>query len=148
MRAALDTNVLAYAEGVNGARMRKAALRLLGELPPEAVVAPVQALSELFHVLARKAGRTPAEAHAAVLSWHNAFRVAEISSAVLLAAADLAVAHRLGIWDAVVICAAAGCQLLLSEDRQDGFIWKGVTLANRIARPRHPLLAAMTGSSA
>ena len=150
MRAALDTNVLAYAEGVNGARMKNAALRLLGELPPEALVVPVQALSELFHVLTRKAGRKPAEARAAVLSWHNAFRVAEISSAVLLAAADLAVAHRLGIWDAVIICAAAeaGCQLLLSEDMQDGFIWKGVTLANPFARPRHPLLAAMTGSSA
>ena len=33
MRVALDTNILAYAEGVNGAPMRKAALELVQRLP-------------------------------------------------------------------------------------------------------------------
>lgn len=33
MRLALDTNVMAYAEGLNGPSMRKAALELLQGLP-------------------------------------------------------------------------------------------------------------------
>ena len=44
MRIALDTNVLAYAEGANGAIMRDKALKLIQRLPPEAVVLPVQTL--------------------------------------------------------------------------------------------------------
>lgn len=63
----------------------------------------------------------------------------------MLAAADLAVTHQLGIWDAVIVSAAAeaDCNLLLSEDMQDGFIWQGVTIANPFARSKHPLLKAL-----
>lgn len=42
MRIAFDTNVLAYAEGVNGAIMRDQALKLIQRLPPDAVVLPAQ----------------------------------------------------------------------------------------------------------
>ena len=44
MRIALDTNVLAYAEGTNGAAMRAKALAVLERLPADAVVLPVQTL--------------------------------------------------------------------------------------------------------
>jgi len=56
MRVALDTTVLAYAEGANGAIRRDHTLKLIQRLPPEAVVLPAQALGELFNVLVRKAG--------------------------------------------------------------------------------------------
>lgn len=36
--AALDTNVLAYAEGTNGAAMKGRALGLLGTLPADSIV--------------------------------------------------------------------------------------------------------------
>lgn len=68
MRMALDTNVLAYAEGTNGAAMRDKTLALLQRLPPATVVLPVQVLGELFNVLVRKAKRRPARARAALLS--------------------------------------------------------------------------------
>jgi predicted nucleic acid-binding protein len=42
MKIALDTNVLAYAEGVNGTVMRDKALELIQQLPPAAIVLPVQ----------------------------------------------------------------------------------------------------------
>jgi predicted nucleic acid-binding protein len=60
MRIGLDTNVLAYAEGVNGAGMRDKTLDLIQRLPMGAVVIPVQALGELFNVLVRKAKLRPA----------------------------------------------------------------------------------------
>jgi predicted nucleic acid-binding protein len=145
VRVALDTNVLAYAEGVNGPSMKNLALELVDRLPQSSVVLPVQTLGELFQVLVRKAGRSPASARSAILSWRDAFALFETSAGAMLAAADLAVNHQLGIWDAVILSAAADadCHLLLSEDMQDGFIWRGVTIANPFGRSRHPLLKAL-----
>ena len=149
MNVALDTDVLAYAEGVNSERARVSTLRLLRSLPPEETLVPVQVLGELFAVLVRKAKRPRAAAATAILSWGDAFPLIETSATVLIAATELAVAHKLGIWDAIVLSAAAdaGCRLLLSEDLQDGFTWRGVTVANPFAAPRHPLLEAMLSSS-
>lgn len=145
MRVALDTNILAHAEGVNGAAMKRTALELIQKLPQTAVLLPVQTLGELFSLLVRKAQRTPAEAREAILSWKDAFALIETSSEVLIAAADLATDHKLGIWDSVVLSAAAeaGCRFLLSEDLQEGFTWRGVTIANPFASTRHELLAEL-----
>ena len=145
MKIAVDTNVLVYAEGVNGASMRDKAIELIQRLPSVAIVLPVQTLGELFHVLVRKAKRKPVQARAAVLSWRDAFVVAETSAAALISATDLASDHGLGIWDSVVmaVSAEAECRLLLSEDLQDGFTWRGVTVANPFAPELNPLLAML-----
>jgi predicted nucleic acid-binding protein len=142
LRLALDTNILAYAEGVNGAPKKKTALEIVGKLPVEGTFVPVQVLGELFHVLVRKAGRSPEKARAATLGWQDSFSLIETSPAVLLAATDLAARHGFGIWDAVIFAASAsaGCRLLLSEDLQNGFTWSGVTVANPFAAVKHPLL--------
>jgi predicted nucleic acid-binding protein len=83
------------------------------------------------------------------MSWHDAFPVAETTTTVMLAAADLATNHQLGIWDAVILATAAegGCRLLLSEDLYEGFDWSGVTVANPFSSPRHPLLDALLADS-
>ncbi len=145
MRIALDTNVLAYAEGANGAAMRDKALNLLRRLPPGSVVLPAQTLGELFNVLVRKAKRRPVRAREAVLSWRDAYEVVETSAAVIVNAADLASDHGLSIWDSVVLAAsaAAECRLILSEDLQEGFTWRGVTVTNPFAARLHPVLAAV-----
>jgi len=145
VKVALDTNVLAYAEGIYGTERRDAALALIRKLPQEAGVVPIQVLGELFNVLVRKAGKSRREARDALLSWRDTFSVVETSSEAMLAAADLAMDHQLGIWDAVILSAAAqgGCRLLLSEDLQEGFTWAGVTAVNPFAAPRHALLHAL-----
>ena len=145
MKAALDTNILAYAEGLNGATQRDAALDLLGRLPQADVVLPVQVLGELFNVLVRKGGRSRDDARTALIEWRDAFPVTETSAEIMLTAADLATDHRLGIWDAVILASASrsGCRLLLSEDLQDGFTWGGVTVANPFAATHHILLDAL-----
>jgi predicted nucleic acid-binding protein len=142
VRLALDTNILAYAEGVNGAPRKKTALEIIAKLPANSTFLPVQVLGELFHVLVRKAGRSPERARAAILSWQDSFPLIETSPAVLVAAVDLAARHGVGVWDAVVFAAAAaaGCRLLLSEDLQSGFTWNGVTVTNPFSTSKHPLL--------
>jgi predicted nucleic acid-binding protein len=149
VRIALDTNVLAYAEGINGAERRDIALNLIRRLPQEATVVPVQVLGELFNVLVRKGGKSRGDARDALLSWRDTFPVVETSPEVMLAAADLAKDHHLGIWDAVILSAAsqARCRLLLSEDLQEGFTWTGVTVVNPFSLPRHALLNALLGEN-
>jgi predicted nucleic acid-binding protein len=107
----------------------------------------VQVLAELFNVLVRKGGKSRTDARDALLSWRDTFPGVETSPEVMLAAADLATDHQMGIWDAVILSAASqsGCRLLLSEDLQEGFTWAGVTVVNPFASPHHALLHALLG---
>ena len=145
MRVAIDTNVLAYAEGIDDDARRDRAIALTDRLAQLTVFIPVQVLGELFRVLVRKGGRSVKEARERVLGWGDSFALIETSQPILLAAIDLAEAHRLSIWDAIVVAAAAKaeCRLLLSEDMQDGFTWNGVTIANPFSETPHPLFEAM-----
>lgn len=147
MRIGLDTNILVYAEGVNGEAMSRASQLVLAALPTQDILLPAQVLGELFAVLTRKAGRTPAQARDVVMQWRDSYATVDTSSQVLLAAVDLAADHHFAIWDAVIMAAVAeaDCRLLLSEDLQDGFSWRGVTVVNPFAEQRHPLLAALIG---
>jgi len=140
---ALDTNILVYAEGVNGVERRTTALAMLAQLPAGRVVVPVQTLGELFNVLVRKGRWTRPAARSAILAWRDAYPLVPTSPAALLAAADLAADHNFSIWDATVLAAAAdiGCRLLLSEDMHDGFTWRGVTIANPFREDPLPLLS-------
>lgn len=147
MRFALDTNVLAYAEGTNGDAMKAAALDLMQRLPGDSIVLPVQTLGELFNVLVRKAGRSAMHARTAILSWRDAFPVVDTSDTVIAAALDLAANHQFHIWDAVILAAAsqAGCRLLLSQNLQEGFTWSGVTITNPFSQDHHALLDPWLG---
>jgi predicted nucleic acid-binding protein len=145
MRVALDTNVLVYAEGLNGAARKNATLAILARLHQEETFIPVQVIGELFHVLTRKAGLTPVRSRDAILNWQDTFPTVETSGAVLSSAIEIATHHRFSIWDAVVVAAAGatGCRLLLSEDLQDGFTWNGVTVVNPYASTPNPVLAQL-----
>ena len=142
MRVALDTNILAYAEGVHGAARKANALDLIQRLPAGAALLPVQTLGELFQLLVRKVNRTPAQARSAILGWRDAFPLIETSETVIVGAAELAATHRFSFWDGVVLASAAegGCRLLLSEDLQEGFTWNSVTVTNPFGVSPHPLL--------
>ncbi len=62
---------------------------------------------------------------------------------VFLNALDLATDHKLQFWDALIVATAAssGCSLLLSEDMQDGFAWRGITVVNPFSAKPHRKLA-------
>jgi predicted nucleic acid-binding protein len=63
----------------------------------------------------------------------------------MITATSLASQNRLSIWDAVILAATADakCNILMSEDFQDGFVWQGVTVCNPFAVKPHPLIAAL-----
>ncbi len=138
-RIAFDTNVLAYIAGVDrhaddGPKV-EAARTLLKQLSGRAtLIAPVQALGELVVVLTR-AGASRDEARETVLRMAQSFAMADSNRSALLSALDLAAAHKLQFWDALIINAAAeaGSALLLSEDMSSGFAWRGTVVVNPFA---------------
>lgn len=144
MRVALDTNILAYAEGIGDKTRCKAARVLIERLPVESVILPAQALGELHRVLTAKAKRKAAPVRAAILDWADSFAVADSTWTAFQSALDLACDHQLQIWDALILSVSAEnrCRLLLSEDMQDGFTWRGVTVLNPFTSPDQPLLAS------
>lgn len=146
LRIALDTNLLVYAEGVNGPERRDDARRIVDRLHLEhEIVIAVQTLGELHRVLTEKARMPSALAAEAAHGWRRLAHIAPSDETTLIAAYDLIDAHPHQIWDAIILSAAAeaGCGLLLSEDMQDGFVYRGVTVANPFAETLHPLLASL-----
>jgi predicted nucleic acid-binding protein len=148
VKAALDTNILAYAEGLGDEQRCGMAIRLVERLSTREVILPAQTLGELARVLTSKARRTAPETRQAVLSWADSFEVADSSWFAFQAALDLTVDHQLPMWDALILAVAAEnhCRLLLSEDFQNGFTWRGVTVVNPFVEPRSPLLTGWLGT--
>jgi len=145
MRVALDTNVMAYAEGIGDETRCTAAITLIEQLPVELVVLPAQTLGELYRVLTGKARREATEVREVILGWADSFEVADSSWTAFQSALDLAADHGLQIWDALILSIAAEnhCRLLLSEDLQNGFTWGGVTIVNPFATPRSRLISSI-----
>ena len=142
MRAALDTNVLAYAEGLGDLRRCDLARTLVAQLPVDRVLLSAQTLGELYRVLTGKAAVGAEQARAALLSWADSFAVVDSTWPAFQSAFDIAADHGLQIWDALILSVAAEhrCRILISEDLQNGFTWRGVTVVDPFSEPRAALL--------
>lgn len=139
IRVGLDTNILAYLagvdRGVDDAEKIRRSRDLVAELGKTVwFVVPTQVLGELFNVLART-GLSREAAKAIVVRIQDTFEPADGGAATMMAALDLAVLTQLQVWDALIvnIAADAGCAVLLTEDMQDGFRWRGLTLVNPLS---------------
>lgn len=138
MTCAFDTNILVYAEGSGAAASdivkRSMAWGIIdGNLADGvAMFVPTQALLELHDVLVRKRGVQRHEAMTKIASWRSLMTVVPTSDSVLSSAVQLSADHGLRIFDAVILAAAAeaGCDQLLTEDLQAGFVWRGVEVVN------------------
>jgi len=145
MRVALDTNILAYAEGIGDNARHQASLDLVRNLQPSLVIIPAQCLGELFRVLTGKARQDAATAQKAVQGWADVYEAADSTWAAFQSAMNVVTSHNLQIWDALILAVAAEqrCRLLLSEDMQHEFTWRGVTVVNPYQAPKHHLLQAL-----
>jgi predicted nucleic acid-binding protein len=132
MRVALDTKVLAYAEGLGDDVRCQLASDLIAKLNPINSLVPVQVLGELSRVLTSKLKKSSADVRELLLSWSDAVVVADTTWTAFQSAMDLTVDHQISMWDAFSMSVAAEnkCRLLISEDFQNGFTWRGVTVVN------------------
>lgn len=133
-RTMVDTNVLVYLFDQDAPDKQRVARRLLETLAVEGrLVLSTQVLQELYVVLTRKlqVGLTPEDAEAAVAGF-AVFEVAGIDRETVLHAIALSRRHKVSLWDALIVQSALdkGCEVLLTEDLQDGWTVQGVRVEN------------------
>lgn len=144
MKVALDTNVIAKAEGLHDDDMRLKAKQVIEAIGPHRIVVPIQALNELAFLLFKKLRRPRNDVGVTITIWMETYGTIDTTQSVFRDALSLSALHKLQIFDAVVLSSAAqaGCSLLLSEDMHDGFTWRGCTIVNPFADKLNPLLEA------
>lgn len=138
--SAFDTNVFLYAAGLGDspADRRKVgmAIDLVAHAMAEAsIVVPAQVCLEFHHVLLRKGGVDAAEATSILSEYTDGALIVPTDFDLTKVAFGLALRHGLQTYDAVILAAAAraGCDILYSEDLQNGFEWEGVRVINPFA---------------
>ena len=148
-RVALDSNILVYLEGAWITRGDEAKGKRAGEVVAALrsraeIVVPVQALGELVVVL-RRTGLEFERAREAVQKWSVVATPASSTPEVLANALEIAERHRLQFWDSLIISASieTDCTLLLSEDMQNGFEVRGLTVVNPLLDTPHRALARL-----
>ena len=143
MRVAFDSNVLGYAEGLDDPTRQARAEEVIAALVQHDLVMPLQVAAELHRLLMRRRRISSQEAGAAVGRWMASLPLQPATTSEAFATAlALSADHHLQIFDAIILAASAeaGCRMLLSEDMQDGFVWRGVTVVNPFAATPHPML--------
>jgi predicted nucleic acid-binding protein len=141
LKAGVDTNFLVYAEKVNDGG-RYATARQIIDRGGANLAVSVVILGELYRVLVGKAKRRPDIATAGVAAWVRALNPCSVGLGDLEEAMTLSATHQFHIWDALALSTyrRAGCSAILSEDMQDGFVWRGIEVVNPFKRPLEPLL--------
>ena len=117
-----DTNVLLYLAGSDPAKAARAeALTLAGG------VISVQVLNELANVARRKMGLEWAETRAMLAAFRGLLTVRPLTVEAHEAGLALAERYRLSVYDSMIVASAldAGCEVLWSEDMQDGLLVEG-----------------------
>ena len=145
MRVALDSNVIIYAEGLSDDPRNKIAQDLIASIPAASLVIPLQAIAETLQWLVKRAKIPRHEAVESAGRWIGHYAVQATDHAVIASGLDLMSVHNLQTFDAIILAAAAEAHadFLLSEDMQNGFRWRGVTVANPFLQVPLPQIARL-----
>ncbi len=140
--AALDSNIIIYAEDVFADARHAAAQALIENAHDDSLVLPLQAVGEAMNWLVRRGGVPKAIAAERMSDWTSQFPTQATTLEVFNAGRVLISHHGLQVWDAIILASAAeaGSDMLLSEDMQHGFEWQGVTVINPFLAEPHPML--------
>jgi predicted nucleic acid-binding protein len=134
-RTFIDTNIFVYAEDADaGAKQAVARDEIRRLARAEQGVISTQVLVEYVAAGRRRLGMSLAQCRQGVLVMCR-FDVVLLRPEHVLSALDLASAHSLSHWDALLVKAAvsAGCGVLLTEDLQHGRTVDGLTIHNPFA---------------
>jgi predicted nucleic acid-binding protein len=146
-RFSLDTNILVYAADRLAGDKHQRAVDLLYAAAALDCVLTVQCLAEFFRVVTRKNTLPVKTAVALIEDWRIQFPVAAADGAALSAAIEQVARGHLAFWDALLLETArtAGCQILLSEDFQQGRSYGGVVVLDPLRAPVPARLARLLG---
>ena len=133
-RTFVDTNVLTYLfDDSEPEKQARARARLEREQKKREIVASTQVLQELYVSLTK--GKSPlatSEIAEAAVRAAAGYTIIHVDTALVLTGIAASRKHRISFWDALIVCAAkeADCDLLLSEDLNDGQVIEGVKIEN------------------
>jgi predicted nucleic acid-binding protein len=133
----VDANILVYAFDSSAGRKQRAAQALLERLwESNTGCVSVQVLQEFFVTVTKKVAKPlPVEDAKARIRELAAWRVFAPKPDDVLAAIDLHSQANIGFWDAMIVLAAAEseCDVLWTEDLNDGQLLRGVQIRNPFA---------------
>jgi len=133
-REFVDANVLVYAFDSSAARKQQAAQQLLERLWESGTgCLSIQVLQEFFVTVTKKVAKPlPVEEATARIREFAAWMVFRPATDDVLAAIGLHAQAKIGFWDAMIVLAAAesGCDVLWTEDLNDGQLLRGVRIRN------------------
>jgi predicted nucleic acid-binding protein len=132
-RSFIDTNVIAYAADDRDPAKRATARAVLATREDQLVVS-TQVLSEFYVVATKKLGISSVDA-AGLVQGLTELEVVVHTSELVLRAIGTSESTHVSFWDALIIEAAAyaGCDTLVTEDLQDGWQVRGLTVVNPFA---------------
>ena len=128
----LDTNIIAYIFDARDTMKQKTAKALFSELvKSQNCVVSTQVLHELFNVLTKKLKYTKADAQTIVYDLMN-LTVHQLSLADTKMAMNISSETQLTIYDSLIVAAAVAekCDIVYSEDLNDGQLINGVQIRN------------------
>jgi len=136
-RTFVDTNVLVYAFDFGSPLKRERARSVLFRLASEgAIVLSAQVLQEFYVTTTRKLvpPLSPEDAEA-VVQRYAGLPLVTADAELVLAAIRTCRRYQISLWDALILrsAIAAGCQVVLSEDLQDGLQVESVRVENPFA---------------
>lgn len=132
----LDTNILVYAASSSGgeAPKRARAIKLIQETD---FGLSAQVLQEFYVTITRKFEKPLSpQAATALMEAYRVFPTVPTDYALIVAAVELSLRHRVSYWDAAVIAAAEalGATVLYTEDLNHGQLYGTVRAVNPFAR--------------
>lgn len=131
--AFIDTNVFVYMFDNDEPAKQNRALELIDERPAARLATSPQVLGEFFNAVTRKlAPPLSAEQGLEEVARLAPLARVAIDRELVLAAITLRLAKSISYWDALIVSAAArlGCDVLLTEDLNDGEMIAGVRVVN------------------
>lgn len=128
----LDTNILVYCLDQSDAGKRKKCRELIKSLTLEnSGVISTQVMQEFYVAATGKLGADPLLIKDVLRSLER-FETVVVSPLLIKEAIDCAIINRVSFWDALIVVSAesARCEMLWSEDLNDGQIIRGVRIEN------------------
>lgn len=133
-REFVDANVLVYAFDSSAGPKQHEAQQLLGRLWESGTgCLSIQVLQEFFVTVTKKVAKPlPVEDAAARIREFMLWKVFAPTAEDVVTAIGLRTQAKIGFWDAMIVLAAAesGCDVLWTEDLDDGQLLRGVRIRN------------------
>lgn len=128
----LDTNILVYLFDNNFPKKKQITKKIIKSILSDSIpFISTQVMQEFYVTMTKKLNVDPIVAKEALRYFKN-FDVVNINEKLITEAVDCSIINRLSFWDSLIVVAAesAKCNLLYSEDLNEGQIIRGLKIIN------------------